>query len=201
MKYQSKKDETIFAELTESSEKYGTATLVYTSGEKEGKSISVTMSTLKRWWRKVGEGAVVERSATQLSEEEVEQINTSYKPDVTPHYIEKPASVVEYEEKKRLSRARKPNTDMPSFVEMKDIYKDKIKRCNDSAHYITLTDGTNLNRSAVSLVIRATNDVAVKLSTSGLEALKCNEGNWKFRYVIKSGEDFDKVKNILMEEN
>ena len=200
MKYQSKKDETVFADLVETEEKYGTVMLVYTSGEKNGKSFSVTTSTLKRWWKKVEDEKVAEKSTTSLSESDVEQINTPYKPNVTPHYIKKPDAVVEYEEKKKMARAHKPNTEMPSFVEIKELFKNQTKRCNDVAHYITLADGTNLNRSPASLIVRATDEVAVKLSTLGLQTFACNEGKWKFRYKIVNGEDFEKIKTALTQE-
>lgn len=200
MKYQSKKDETVFADLVETEEKYGTVMLVYTSGEKNGKSFSVTTSTLKRWWKKVEDEKVAEKSTTSLSESDVEQINTPYKPNVTPHYIKKPDAVVEYEEKKKMARAHKSNTEMPSFVEIKELFKNQTKRCNDMAHYITLADGTNLNRSPASLIVRATDEVAVKLSTLGLQTFACNESKWKFRYKIVNGEDFEKIKTALTQE-
>ena len=47
MRYQSKKDATIYAKLASKDEKFGTVILVYETGESVGKSISVTTSTLK----------------------------------------------------------------------------------------------------------------------------------------------------------
>jgi hypothetical protein len=74
MKYQSKKDETIFAKLVEYDDKYKTYMLEYTTGEKAGKTITVSEPTLKRWWRKVEDEVdgtveeVVQKDTTEQDE-------------------------------------------------------------------------------------------------------------------------------------
>ena len=59
MMYQSKKDGAIMAKVVSSDDKYKTAILEYTTGEKKGQTINVTEATLKRWWRKVEEKEVL----------------------------------------------------------------------------------------------------------------------------------------------
>lgn len=69
MKYQSKKDETIFAKLGEFDDKYKTYQLEYLTGEKAGKTITVTEPTLKRWWKKVEDDSIEETVAETVQTE------------------------------------------------------------------------------------------------------------------------------------
>lgn len=81
MMYQSKKDDTVFAKLVSTDDKYKTSLLEYTTGDKAGKTINVTDATLKRWWKKTDE-AVEETPADETLRVKVEDSETGKLVDV-----------------------------------------------------------------------------------------------------------------------
>ena len=191
MKYQSKKDPTIFATVDSYDEKYKTTILVYETGENKGKSINVASTTLKRWWRKVEDDNPLNI--------DMEQISKPYKPDVTPHYIPKPQSVIEYEENKKKARKKVLDFTLPSdyevFADMLANNSITIKRVNTG--YISLPDNTKLKLLTNGIGILASNDVAEQLSKRGLPSKSCIEKGTPFRFDITNAEEYDKMWEAL----
>ena len=98
MKYQSKKDTSSIASIEKTDEKYGTVLRKYLTGPDTGKTFSITNSTLKRWWKRVEDEE--ENTSNNPLSIDIDKVNEPYHPDVTPRYIPKPKSVIEYEAKK-----------------------------------------------------------------------------------------------------
>ena len=71
MKYQSKKNPEIIASLDFKEEKFKTVRLIYLTGPDAGKSVSITESTFKRWWKKYEEPAELNSDGSITKSEEV----------------------------------------------------------------------------------------------------------------------------------
>lgn len=191
-KYQSKKDPEVYASFDLENEKYSTVTMIYLSGENKGKSFSITTSTLKRWWKPVDEE---EKSTLEILNVDVEQLSKPYKPDVTPRYIPKPQSVIDYENKK----SRK-NFDIPDFEKIVEVFGSILTKVNENSCYIKFADKTTLWRKASTIHIYANEDSAVKLSTAGLLSTANKDKDRPFKFEIKTDEEFEKVKEALLNE-
>lgn len=190
MKYQSKKDPNIMAVFDYKDEVRGINRLIYLTGEKAGHSFEVSSSTLKRWWNEI---------PTTPEEDEEAIINAPYHPDVTPHYIPKPESVVQYE--KARSR-RKPNTcefELPEgyeeFANLLESFGANIRRVNKE--YITLEDGSKFKLRQSGIAILASTDMAEIFSKHGFKAKACIEKSTPFRFDIGTNAEYDTMKDIL----
>ena len=191
MKYQSKKDPSIFATEDSYNEKSKTTILVYETGDKKGKSVSVSSTTLKRWWKKVDDNPL---------NIDMEQVNKPYKSATKRKYIPKPQSVIEYEENKKKARRKTLDFTMPENYEVfGDMLAKKgiiIKKVNTG--YISLPDNTKLKLLTNCIGILASNDVAEQLSKRGIISRPCIEKGTPFRFDIASAEDYDKMWEALV---
>lgn len=127
MKYQNKKAPEIFAAVDFEDEKTKTTRLIYLTGEKQGCSFVLSNSTLKRWWKHV--------PSTEEQDQE-DMINTPYRPEVKPHRVPVPESVIEYE------NATKFNTDVSGDVATNTVERDLPTfemLCDDLSKYIEKT--------------------------------------------------------------
>jgi hypothetical protein len=188
MKYQSKKDPTITAAFDFQNEKTKTITMIYLTGEKAGHSFDISASTLKRWWKKM-----------DATEEEVaeERINAPYHPDVTPHYIPKPQSVIDYENAKSTKRS---NIDLPSFEDMVDTLQSVCKKVNETSKYVQLLDSdTTIWRKSRSIDIYADEQIWTKLAESGLQSTANKDKKRPFAIKITSAEDYETLVNTLIQ--
>ena len=188
MKYQSKKDSEIFAALDFQNEKTKTYRMIYLTGDKAGYSFEVAGSTLKRWWKKV--------EATK-EEVDAEIINTPYNPDVTPHYIPKPQSVIEYEEGKKRGRY---NGELPDFESMSNEFASITKRINETSKYIAIKDSdTTIWRKSMYIDIYADNEYAEKFVSQGLTTKPNKDKKRPFHIQIKTSEEYDCMRNALID--
>lgn len=193
MKYVSKKDENIIASLDSTNEKYGTATLIYLTGENAGKSFSITTSTLKRWWKATADSDV-ETSNNPLHID-MEQVNTPYKPDVVPHYIPKPQSVIDYENK---SRGKKLNTELPVFEVIVETFAELLSKINETSKYVKFKDGTTLWRKSSCIDIYATEHLFEPLTKAGLTSAPNKDKARPFAYHIETKEDFELAREVII---
>lgn len=69
--YESKRNEGLQAKIVEENEKTKTVILEYLTSENKGKTISVSISTFKRWWKKI---EVEEENQAQEMSEAVEEL-------------------------------------------------------------------------------------------------------------------------------
>ena len=191
MKYQSKKDPEIIAAFDAANDKYNTTRLIYLTGENSGKSFDVSNSTLKRWWKKV-EDEVTEETTNPLNID-MEQVNEPYNPKVTPHYIPKPQSVIEYEEKKK----KKFNSDLPKFEEITENFGEFLSKINETSQYIKFKDGTTLWRKSGWIDIYATENVFTKLAEAGLTSSPNKDKVRPFAFRISSSDEYEKAKGVL----
>lgn len=191
MKYQSKKNPEVFAKLDVVNDKYNTTRLIYLTGEHEGESFDVSNSTLKRWWKKV-EDETIEDEASILGID-MEQVNEPYNPEVTPHYIPKPQSVIEYEEKKK----KKFNADLPKFEEIADTFGEFLSKINETSQYVKFKDGTTLWRKSGWIDIYATEGTFTKLAESGLTSSPNKDKVRPFAFRISSSEEYERAKGVL----
>jgi len=196
MIYKSKKDPEITAAFDFEDEKCATTRLIYLTGEKKGKSFVVSNSTLKRWWTPVED----KKENDNPLNLDFEQINKPYKPDVTPHYIPKPQSVIEYEEKKS-PKKRVASFTMPTdYEQFADILAERnvaIKKVNSG--YISLMDNSKLKLLKTGIGVLASNDVAERIVKKGIQARPCIEKGTPFRFDINSAEEYEWLLEALSE--
>lgn len=188
MKYQSKKDTSIFATVDSYDEKTKTTILVYESGDKKGKSVNVSSSTLKRWWKQVEDDNPLNI--------DMEQVNKPYKPDVTPHYIPKPQSVIEYEENKKKARY---NSELPELSQIVDTLGEYCVKINEGSKYVKFKDGkgTTLWRKSRCIDIYATEIVWEALTNKGFVSSPNKDKDRPFHIKINTSEEYDKVVEVI----
>lgn len=187
MKYQSKKDPSIFATEDSYNEKSKTTILVYETGDKKGKSVSVSSTTLKRWWKKVDDNPL---------NIDMEQVNKPYKPDVTPHYIPKPQSVIEYEENKKKARY---NSELPEFSQISDNLGEYCIKINEGSKYVKFKDGkgTTLWRKSKYIDIYATETVWDAMTHKGFTSEPNKDKDRPYHFRINTKEEYDKVVEVI----
>lgn len=222
-KYQSKKDPTVTAILVSQNEKYHTVSMQYVTGDDEGKNFDVSLSTLKRWWKKMNDDNVTEPSvpanyvfandvtientttedATEDTTEDnngididMDVVNQPYHPDVTPHYIPKPDSVVEYENNKR---KRKFNEDLPDYETICETFNEFLKKRN--ASYIRFKDGkgSTIFRKGQYIDIYATEELLEPLTRAGLTSSVNKDKDRPFHFRVSTMEDYDKAKKAIID--
>lgn len=190
MIYTSKKDPKVTASFDFEDTKCNTTRLIYLTGEKAGTSFVVSNSTLKRWWTKESSSPI---------EVDMEEVNKPYKPDVTPHYIPKPQSVIEYEENKRVKN--KVDFTMPSsYEEFGDLLAEKgviIKKVNSG--YISLPDSTKIKLLRTSIGILASTEIAERFVKRGFKSKPCIEKGTPFRFDITTQKEYDMMLEALSE--
>lgn len=188
MKYQSKKDPTIFATVDSYDEKFKTTILVYETGENKGKSINVASTTLKRWWKKVEDD--------NLLNIDMEQVNKPYKPDVVPHYIPKPQSVIEYEENKKKARY---NSDLPEFSQIADTLGEYCVKINEGSKYVKFKDGkgTTLWRKSKYLDVYATEIVWEAMTHEGFVSSPNKDKDRPFHIRINTIEEYNTFVEVI----
>ncbi len=174
----------------------GTVILKYLTGDEKGKSVTISTSTLKRYWRKEqAEDTTTEKSAEEILGIDMEEVNKPYKPDVTPHYIEKPESVKEYEENKRRKRH---NVELPEFEDI--VEKIGSISCKVNSNYVKLNDkATTVWRYSGFVACYATTDVAEKLSKAGLTSGPNKDKARPFSFIIKDVDSYNTLINTLVE--
>lgn len=189
--YKSRKDENVKAKIETTEEKYGTVIMVYVSGPDEGKTFSITKSTLKRWWEPCED--VDTRTEFEKSLD-FEKINTTYPEPKVQKRIKTPKAVIEYEAKKRNG---KYITDLPTFEQIVEQIQAKAKRINDKTKYLTLWDKSTVWRKAVSINIYATESLWSALTERGLVSKQNKDKDRPFEFYIKTLEDWNKVLEVL----
>lgn len=215
MMYQSKKDSNVTAEVQSYDEKYKTVTMLLKTGPEAGKSLSITSSTLKRWWKQLDEnGNEVKSEEEQVSEDKTEacenpegstmplgvdeaQVNKPYAPDVTPHYIPKPESVEKYEKRQR---AKRYNSDLPGFEELKEKLDKHASKVNDTSNYIKLQDKSTVWRKSSGIFVYASEDLGCKLTEGGLVGSANNDKDRPFAFKITTMEEFEKLMGVFEDE-
>ena len=193
MKYQSKKDPEITAALDFEDEKHHTTYLIYLTGPKKGMSFCVTNPTLNRYWEPIKDVPKV----LDFTPEQIEQINTPYKPDVTPHYIPKPQSVIEYEENKHKSRR---NTELPTFEQISEMFGFILVRINERSNYVIFTDKTALHRKSNFIRLNTTESIWEELTTKGLKSEPNDDKDRPFTFIIKTKQEFDDMSEVLINQ-
>ena len=71
--YSNKNSPETTAFIVDESDKYGTVLLEYRTCKNAGKTINITTSTLKRWWKSAGEIEIDDGEQTEHEEEEVKE--------------------------------------------------------------------------------------------------------------------------------
>ena len=193
MKYQSKRDPEVIAELDSINED-GSASMVYLTGPKTDTAFEVSESTFKRWWTKMedNEKTLNETNVQDVLNIDYEQVNTPYPEPKEQKYISKPDSVVEYEEKKKRSRSR-VNEDIPSFTKIVDDLGKFAKKINETSGYLRFKDGTTLWRKITKIDIYAAEKTWEALTALSFTSKPNNDKARPFAFEIKTMEDYEKV--------
>jgi len=214
MKYQSKKHPEVIASLDSKNEKFKTVILIYLTGPDAGKSVSITESTFKRWWKKYEEPEQLNSDGTITKEEDVvaptptspldnlgidyDKVNEPYPEPKEQKYIKKPESVVAYE-----NRRRKHNDDLPEFDDMAEILSSVVKKVNKG--YVRLEDGTTIWRKPTLINVYAADKTWETLTEAGFKSRVNTYGKSKtvdkdrpYAFDIYSKEDFDRVVAALL---
>lgn len=192
-KYQSKKNPEIIATLESVEEKYGTVILVYETGSDAGKSISITQSTFKRWWKLLTEESSLSESSLDI---DVKQVNTPYPEPVKQKYIPKPQSVIDYEAK----QVKQYNNDLPSFEELVAEIGSICTKVNDTSRYVKLACKTTLWRKSNYIDIYACETTAEKLIAKGLQCSGNKDKDRPFAFRVKTKADYTLVLEALLNE-
>ena len=204
MKYQSKKDPSIYAAFDFEDPKFHTTRMIYLTGDNKGKSFEVTNSTLKRWWRKVAEEDVtseVKEEPKQVDENplniDYDKVNEPYKPDVTPHYIPKPQSVIEYEQSK--SKKAKLDFELPKdYEEFADLLSQhNVHMARVNSGYISMTDKSKLKLLTKGIGVLASSDLGIELAKHGMTSKPCVEKGTPFRFDVTTEANFNDLLVVL----
>lgn len=190
MKYRSKKDPAVTAAFDFEDEKHHSTYLIYLSGPKKGTSFCVTNSTLKRYWEPIEES-----NPLMFTPEEVAQINTPYKPDVTPRYIPKPQSVIEYEEKQH---RRQYNNELPDFDALVEMFGFILKKVNEKSGYMLFSDGTSLHRKSKDIRLYTVENIWVALTEKGFKSSPNKDKDRPFAFIITTKKEFDDMCEVLI---
>lgn len=194
MIYQSKKDPNVKVKILNKEEKYGTVLMEYISGEKKGTTTSITLATLHRWW------TVVTDIMTRLNIDE-EQVNTPYRPNVTPHYIEPPKAILEKEKAKKKvePKVSKYNENLPCFAEVCRTFESITESVSDKSHYIRLKDDTTIWRKLSCIDIYTVENLWIRLTEEGLTSKPNKDKNRPFAFHLLAKEEWEKVKGVILE--
>lgn len=186
MVYQSKKDKNVTASLDFEDTKCKTTRLIYLTGDKKGKSFVVSNSTLKRWWTKV------EDNDNPLNID-MEEVNKPYKPDVTPHYIPKPKSVIEYEANKN----KRFNSNLPDFNVIVDEIGSNLKKVNENSKYVMFNDKSTLWRKSSYIDVYATEDLWRDLTEAGFQSKVNKDKDRPFSFRISTADEYERLMGVL----
>lgn len=216
MKYQSKKHPEVIASLDFKDEKFKTVMLIYLTGPDAGKSVSITESTFKRWWKKYEEPKQLNSDGTITKEEAVvapaptspldslgidyDKVNEPYPEPKEQKYIKKPESVIEYEQHKKRGHGGTP-TDIPELEEIVKILQPIIIKVNKD--YVKLKDKTNFCRFKNSCTIYAAEGTWQKLTMLGFKfkpSPKSESADRPYVCKLTTKEEFDKVVKALLED-
>ena len=209
MKYQSKKNPEIIASLDFKEEKFKTVRLIYLTGTDAGKSVSITESTFKRWWKKYEEPAEPNSDGSITKSEEVvapaknspldclnidyNKVNEPYPEPNEQKYVKKPQSVIDYE-----NHGKRYNTELPDFDNMVKLLNPVIKKINKG--YIKLEDGTTIWRKSTIINIYAADKTWELLTFSGLKSRVNKDKDRPYAFDIKTLDEFNKVLDALINE-
>lgn len=189
MVYQNKKDETVQAKVLSTDDKCNTVTLEYTTGPKKGKNFVVVASTLKRWWK------LIPSDDNPLGIDP-EEVNKPYKPDVKPHYIPKPDSVKEYEEKKN----KRFNSSLPSFESLVDDFGSMCSKINETSKYIKFSNGSTLWRKNSWIDLYCVEEYFIILSQAGLASSPNKDKERPFHFRIENEDQYETFKKTIKED-
>lgn len=210
MEYQSKRDPSITATLLDRNDKYKTVSLKYTSGDKNGQTFDVSESTLKRWWKVMNDDNSADVTTTEVEENSTlandnplnidpEVVNQPYAPNVTPHYIPKPQSVIEYEEGKKKRRGHF-NSDLPTFEELVDTFGEYLHKVNEKSGYIKFNDGkgSTIWRKNPYLDMFATQVLFEVVASAGLKSTANMDTARPYKFRIDNIDDYNHAKEAII---
>lgn len=196
--YQSKKPgkTDVHAELVKQPND-NTVILKYLNGEHEGKTVTITTGTLKRYWKLVEKTETQEKKTVEeVLNLDMDEVNKPYKPDVKPHYIEKPDSVKRYEEsKKRVKCTYTLPTNYEEIADMLAGKNVKIKAVNKG--YISFPDNSKLKLLTTGIGILASEKLGEELVNIGFTARPCIEAGTPFRFDVKTEKDYNGMYDVL----
>jgi hypothetical protein len=193
--YTSKKNPDVTAKIVKKPNEM-TVILEYLTGDKAGETTTITTSTLQRYWKK--SEVEEQKSVAEILNVDMDEVNKPYAPEVTPHYIPKPESVVEYEENKKRTRSKRTfdvPTDYDTFANILAENGVKMKRVNKG--YISLPDNTKLKLLGGGVGILASGYVAEAFAQAGYKSRACIEKGTPFRFDITTEDAYNNMYKIL----
>lgn len=194
MKYQNRKDTSKIAEVVKEEPKYNTLILKILEGEGAGKEISITNSTLKRYWKRIEETeSTEEKSLAQEMNVDMAKVNEPYPEPKEKKYIPKPKSVVEYEAK----QAKKYNTALPEFADIADKFGEILKKVNEASKYVAFKDGSTLWRKNGWIDLYVTEQIWTGLTEVGLESKPNKDKDRPYAFRITTQEEYEKVVEAI----
>ena len=188
--YKSKKHPEVTAKIVKEPNE-GTVILEYLTGDEVGKTVTVTTGTLKRWWSKT----TAEKTVNEILNVKPEDLTKPYAPKVTPHYIPKPASVVEYEEKQK----KKFNGELPKYEDLIDTLDDcYFKRYDKDGHFM-FKDKSTLWRKSTCIDLYVTEELWTKLTEAGFTSKENKDKDRPFAIKVKTADEWDKCLSVIKE--
>lgn len=190
--YKSKKNPELSAKLVSTEEKYGTVILEYTSGSDVGKTISITTSTLKRWWKRIEDP----ESPLESLNIDIDKVNEPYPEPKVQKYIPKPKSVIEYEEKKNKSY----NLNLPGFESIVEDLGEHCVKVNNNSSYVKFADKSTLWRKSGRIDVYASQDLWELLTEAGLESRANKDKDRPFAFKIDTQDKYDIVSSVIKDK-
>lgn len=188
MIYQSKKNPDVTAKIVKKPNE-ATVILEYLTGDEQGKNVTITTSTLQRYWRKTNEE---EKSAAEILNVDMDEVNKPYKPEVTPHYIPKPESVKEYEEKKK-----RKQVDVPDFDTLVDDLGSVCVKVNTG--YVKLKDKfTTVWRKPGGVFVYTIEELWTALTNAGLTSKPNGDKHRPYGFEITNMDDYNTMKEVII---
>lgn len=201
--YVSKKDTDVTAKVVKRPNDT-TVILEYLTGDKAGNTTSITVGTLKRYWKssdKIKQEEIIpEKSTEEILGVDMDEVTKPYPEPKEKKYIPKPESVIEYEAKR--TRARKGTdfdvpTDYEVFADLLASRDVAMKKVNKG--YIAMPDSSKIKLLNCGVGILASEYVAEQFVKAGFTSRPCIEKGTPFRFDFTNEEDYNKMLDILSE--
>lgn len=195
MIYQSKKNPDVTAKIVKKPNEM-TVILEYLTGDETGKNVTITTSTLQRYWRKTDAEEPTEesteKSAAEILNVDMDEVNKPYAPEVTPHYIPKPESVKEYEAKKK-----RKQVDVPDFDTIVDDLGSVSVKVNTG--YVKLKDKfTTVWRKPGGVFVYTVEELWKALTDAGLTSKPNKDKQRPYGFEITNMDDYNTLKEVII---
>ena len=186
--YISKKDPDVTAKVVKRPNDT-TVILEYLTGDETGNTTSITVGTLKRYWK-----ASTEKSTEEILGVDMAEVNEPYPEPTEKKYIPKPDSVVEYEEKNK----KRYNSDLVSFEQVVEDLSSVSSKVNSG--YVKLKDNaTTVWRKNGWIDVYADEVIWTALTNAGFASKPNKDKDRPYSFRFNNNEGYEKLVAVIEE--